>query len=341
MSAEKKQDFIHVTYPEPHLKRAKEIMKAHPEVRSLFGNTPSTSLYIYGVVLFQTAMAIWLKDSAWWLILGLAFVVGAVADHALFVLIHECAHNLVFKGSRANRVMGIIANLPIIFPAAMGFRTFHLLHHRYQGEWNWDADLPGPLEAKLVGRNFITKSIWFIVFFLVEGLVRPNRLKSVRLIDRWVILNLIVEVGFLVGLFAFFGWGSFFYLMMSTVFSVGFHPLGARWIQEHYVMVGNQETYSYYGGANFFAFNVGYHNEHHDLMMVAWSRLPKLKAMAPEFYDNLYAHHSWTKLFLQFLFTPDFNLKSRVVRPDHVEVRAAAMVPQEEMHQDLVTSPVL
>ena len=62
------------------------------------------------------------------------------------------------------------------------------------------------------------------------------------------------------------------------------------------------------------AFNVGYHNEHHDLMMVPWSRLPRLKSIAPEFYDGLVHHRSWTALLFRFLLDPSLSLYSRRVR---------------------------
>ena len=71
------------------------------------------------------------------------------------------------------------------------------------------------------------------------------------------------------------------------------------------------------------AFNVGYHNEHHDLMMVPWSRLPRLKAMAPEFYDGLVAHRSWTALLFRFLLDPSISLYSRRVRKPAAEVSEA------------------
>ena len=48
--------------------------------------------------------------------------------------------------------------------------------------------------------------------------------------------------------------------------------MGARWIQEHYLTHGEQETYSYYGPLNTVAFNVGFHNEHHDFPSVPWNR---------------------------------------------------------------------
>ncbi len=71
------------------------------------------------------------------------------------------------------------------------------------------------------------------------------------------------------------------------------------------------------------AFNVGYHNEHHDLMMVAWSRLPRVRAAAPEFYAPLHAHRSWTRLLLRFIFDPRLSLHSRRLR-NGGQVRAGA-----------------
>jgi sphingolipid delta-4 desaturase len=91
-------------------------------------------------------------------------------------------------------------------------------------------------------------------------------------------------------------------------FSVGPHPLGARWIQEHSVFREGQETYSYYGPLNVVSLNIGYHNEHHDLPQVAWHRLPKLRALAPEMYDTLYYHRSLVGLWLRFLFDRKFQV---------------------------------
>ena len=43
-------------------------------------------------------------------------------------------------------------------------------------------------------------------------------------------------------------------------------------------------------------------------------RLPRLKAMAPEFYDGLVHHRSWTALLFRFLLDPSLSLYSRRVR---------------------------
>ena len=101
---------------------------------------------------------------------------------------------------------------------------------------------------------------------------------------------------------------------VSFFFSVGLHPLGARWIQEHYLVHPSQETYSYYGPLNTIAFNVGYHNEHHDLPSIPWNHLPAVRQGAPELYNALVFHTSWTKLLFRFLLDPNITLFSRQVR---------------------------
>jgi len=275
--------------------------------------TPSTLAYIVGVVVLQIAIAVALSHQPLWLILLASYTVGSVCNHALWVLIHDCTHNLAFKKTWANSLSQILANFPIIFPAAMSFRTYHLKHHIYQGEPDRDADLPRDFESKFIGNSVFGKSFWMLFFFAFQFLRVPF-LKGIPMMNRWIALNWIVQFSFLAALIHFAGWGAFGYLAACTVFSVGLHPVGARWIQEHYVFSGNQETYSYYGPLNKIAFNVGYHNEHHDFMSIPWNHLPELRAMAPESYDTLYWHKSWTGLLLKFLLDPKMSLSSRVFR---------------------------
>ena len=337
-------DYVRVQEPEPHLIRTRKILAAHPEVRMLFGNYPVTALWTALIVAVQFGVASWisLSHAPWWAVLVCAYTVGAVCAHALFVVIHDATHNLVFKGTAANRWAGMFANLPIVFPSAMGFRKFHLLHHRYQGELELDADLSGPGEAGFVGNSTILKALWLFFFWFVEGVVRPARLKRISVVDGWSLTNLAVQL-VATGLLVWFtGWMSLAYLFLSLAFSIGLHPLGARWVQEHYLIPGqgNQETYSYYGPFNKLMFNVGYHNEHHDLMMVPWVRLPAVKRAAPEFYDSLYSHRSYTKLLLQFLFDRRMTLFSRVVRPDRVLTTDRQPVKLSSEHARIAGSAV-
>src|SRR5258705_5184860 len=97
---------------EPHRIRTKDILKQHPHIRQLIGKNPMTIFAIIGLVALQIALAWFVADKSWWLIFGAAYLIGAFADHALFVMIHECAHRLLFKKPETNRLAGILANIP-------------------------------------------------------------------------------------------------------------------------------------------------------------------------------------------------------------------------------------
>lgn len=306
--------------PEPHRVRTKAILKAHPEVRGLIGKNPATFWVILAIVSGQILIAWLLGNQPWWAMLLAAYLVGAFANHALFVMIHECAHNLLFRKKALNTWSGILANLPQIFPSSVSFQRYHIKHHSFQGNHDLDADLPDYWEARLVDNSFWGKVLWFLLYPVFQA-IRTFRLKEIRPVDKWVILNWGVQMAFNVGIWLVFGPQAFFYLLLSFFFSVGLHPLGARWIQEHYLVLDeHQETYSYYGVLNKVAFNVGYHNEHHDFPSVPWNRLPALKREAPDYYDNLLYHNSWTKLFFRFLFDRKLSLFSRMIRNNRGKV---------------------
>jgi sphingolipid delta-4 desaturase len=306
-------NFLFSEESEPHRQRTKEILKNHPEVRKLIGTNPYTFLVILGIVLMQVFIAAWSATQAWWVILFLAYFVGAFANHALYVFNHECTHNLVFKKRIPNLLTGILSDLPTLMPGSVAFRQYHLKHHSFQGIYELDADIPSRWEAKLIGITPWGKMTW-LLFFPFFQLTRPGRIKEIKLTSNWTWINLAIVVVFDLLILFLFGPLALLYLFLSFMFSIGLHPVGARWIQEHYIVSPPQETYSYYGPLNTVAFNVGYHNEHHDISSIPWNRLPKLKKLAPELYDNLYFHKSWTKLLFKFIFDPKLHLFSRVTR---------------------------
>lgn len=309
------RSFSYSDAPEPHKARTKAILRKHPEVRAQIGKNARSFLAIVALVAIQVGLAIALRDAPWWAILLVAYFAGAVVDHGLFVLIHECAHNLIFKRATPNTLAGILANLPSVIPSSVSFKRYHLKHHSFQGVYELDADIPSEWEARLIGNSPIRKALWLLLFPVFQVL-RPFRIKELSLFDRWVLLNMAVVFTADVAFLLLLGPRAFVYLVASVFFSVGLHPVGARWIQRHYLVDEEQETYSYYGRMNALAFNVGYHNEHHDFPSVPWNRLPNIKAAAPEYYEELRAHTSWTRLLLQFVFDPALSLFSRKVRDE-------------------------
>jgi len=310
---------------EPHKTRCREIITAHPEVADLIGRNPWTALIMVLTVALQIGIAAYLGTlglSYWWVALIAAWCIGAFANHALFVIIHEATHNLIFKKRLWNKISGVIADIPNVFPGALAFRTYHIKHHAHMGDHEWDADLPNTWEADLVKNSWWRKAIW-LFFFPVMQITRTVTTTKIKTIDKWVIINLITCLVVDVLIVYFFGWNGLIYMLGSLFFALGLHPLGARWIQEHYTLTPEQETYSYYGPLNTVALNVGYHNEHHDFPAIPWNNLPKLKAAAPEYYDTLVYHKSWTKLLLSFLFNKEYSLYSRIIREKSVMAERA------------------
>lgn len=310
-------DFQYSDLPEPHKERTKQILKAHPEVRNLIGRNAFSAVLVIFVVVLQLAVAYYLSDELWWMSIIAAFFIGAFADHTLFVLIHEASHNLIFKNRTLNTIFGIISDLPKVVPSYVSFKAYHLKHHSFQGDYYLDADLASKWEARLIGNTFIGKAFWELFFPFFQAF-RTARLKEIEFINIWVVINWIVVFTVDALIIIYFGWIAFLYLVFSLVFSIGLHPLGARWIQEHFLVAPPQETYSYYGPLNIPALNVGYHNEHHDFPSVPWNKLPQIRKIAPEFYDTLVYHKSWVKLWLRFLFDPNLSLYSRMVRANRL-----------------------
>ena len=316
------KDYNHSDSAEPHIARTKEIINKYPQIKELMGRNPRTIWYITGIVVFQVVIAGLVSNLAWYWVALAAWCIGAFANHALFVLIHECTHNLVLKSRMGNLWAGILCDLPNAFPSSAGFRKYHLKHHAFQGHYELDADIPSKWEAKLVGKSFVMKTLWLLLFPLFQGL-RPARLREIQFSNKWIIINLVTVAVFDVLIFLLLGPMALLYLAFSFVFSIGLHPLGGRWIQEHYLVAPPQETYSYYGPLNKVAFNVGYHNEHHDFSFIPWNNLPKVKAIAPEYYDTLYYHKSWSRLTWDFLVNGDLTLFSRTVRTDRAGIQVS------------------
>ena len=184
-------DFQYSDQPEPHKERTKQILKAHPEVRNLIGRNPASAVITIFVVALQFVIAYLLADQAWWLTIIVAFFIGAFADHNLFVLIHEASHNLIFKNRTLNTIFGIIADLPKVVPSYVSFKSYHLKHHSFQGDYYLDADLASKWEASLIGNTFFGKMMWELFFPFFQAF-RTMRLKEIEFMNWWVIINWIV-----------------------------------------------------------------------------------------------------------------------------------------------------
>jgi len=214
-------------------------------------------------------------------------------------------------------------------PSAVMFSEKHKQHHTYLGETYDDPDLAVPLEAEIFGRTMLGKGFWLLLFPLsmsfrqaLEPLYTfaPPSARAFRLtiIHFWILLNWIFVIGTDLAVLYFWGPKALAFLFISLLAGLGFHPLGGRWLAEHYSVVPGQETFSYYGSLNYVIFNVGFHNEHHDFPTISWIRLPHVTRLAPEYYiTSLHYHTSYVRLIWDFLTNPNFALTSRTIRESH------------------------
>ena len=185
------------------------------------------------------------------------------------------------------------------------------MHHRSQGKDGVDADIPSRPEAKIF-QGYFGKSVWAfnqIIFYAI----RPMMVHPIK-IFKWQVINIVFQIAVMAVFIFFAGWSGLIYLILSDFIAGSFHPIAGHFISEHYVFKKDQETYSYYGPLNKLTFNVGYHNEHHDFPGIPGSKLPQLKKLAPEFYDNLYSYKSWTAVLVRFIMDQSVSLYSRVKR---------------------------
>ncbi|PVU91680.1 hypothetical protein BB561_004273 [Smittium simulii] len=318
---------------EPHQKRKKVMLQKYPHIKALYGNQPLTALIAFLLVLTQLYLAYIvgnssLKNSRIFLFASSYFLGGTIVG-IYGVILHEAAHGLIFKKLMYNRLIALFTNLPMVVPIAMSFRRYHLEHHQYQGVVGADPDLPIELEVKLVGNNPILKFFW-VLFYGPMYMARGAALKKKPTF--WEVFNLIYIIFADVILVFLLGWRAFGYLSLSVLFGYGIHPGAAHFIQEHYISVNGQETYSYYGVLNYLYMNIGYHNEHHDFPQIPWTQMKTLYKIAPEFYEPLYSYNSWVWLIIDFITNKDFTPASRLIRSQksHINGRTLYKVPDLE-----------
>lgn len=308
-----REDYEWVYTEEPHATRRKEIMAKYPQVKKLMGPDPNLKYKVLFLVTLQILAMTVISTQSWLIVFLMAYIFGGTINHSLNLAIHEIAHNLAFGHGRplANRALGMIANLPIGVPISVSFKKYHLEHHRYQGDVKKDVDIPSEFEGKIFNRTLL-KLIWVILqpyFYAFRPLfIRPMPVTVLE------VINFIVQVLFDVMVYKYFGVKAIFYFIQGTFLGTGLHPLSGHFISEHYMFIKGQETYSYYGPLNLLTFNVGYHNEHHDFPSIPGCRLPELKKIAPEYYDNLPHYTSWVKVIYDFIMDPEIGPYSRVRR---------------------------
>jgi sphingolipid delta-4 desaturase len=296
---------------EPHASRRRIILERYPQVAQLFGTEWRTFPLVMLLFTTQLSMAYLLRNASWPLIAICGWLIGGTFNHSLQLAVHEISHNLCFKTQVYNKILGIFANLVTGVPSSITFQKYHMDHHQFQGVDVLDTDVPTVAETHIFTTP-LTKSLWIFMQPLFYAF-RPV-LVHPKPFGKWETINSVAAVVFNLLVIQYLGVKAMSYLIIGTFLGLGFHPAAGHFIAEHYEFVKGQETYSYYGFWNYFNFNVGYHNEHHDFPRIPWSRLPLLKKIAPEYYESLPSYDSYLAVFWTYITDPEIGPFSRVKR---------------------------
>uniref|UniRef100_UPI00358EAF88 sphingolipid delta(4)-desaturase/C4-monooxygenase DES2-like isoform X1 n=1 Tax=Myxine glutinosa TaxID=7769 RepID=UPI00358EAF88 len=308
-----RDDFEWVYTDQPHTQRRREILAKYPEVKRLMTHDPRLKWTVTMMVMVQILACFLVQDLPWKWVIFWAYAFGGCINHSLTLAIHDISHNVAFgnKSARWNRWFGIFANLPVGVPYSTSFKKYHIDHHRYLGGDGLDVDVPTDFE----GWFFCTparKIVWLFLQPLLYAFrplyVNPKPVSSME------IANAVVQIIFDLTLYGLWGVKPIVYLIAGSLLCMGIHPISGHFIAEHYMFLKGYETYSYYGPLNRITFNVGYHMEHHDFPSIPGSRLPLVREIAPEYYNNLPHHTSWIRVLFDFVFDPTMGPYARVKR---------------------------
>lgn len=299
-----------------HIEMRVAVMKAHPEAAALAG--PEWRGLIGALVI----LAIY-WTSAWlvgrtniFVVFFAAFFFGQLMIHSAGALLHETAHRLVFRERGAK--LGFDLLLEVIMTSFGGQLTYqheHVSsHHPHLGNYERDYEHED-LCRFLARRSYRAKhpklQPWLtaaelVIQALPLGYMIANRIfvpfyrkqsgRATKDRERNIgatkppknEMRLFIAVSALTNIFLFvaFGWMGWLYHVWSlSLFlgKAGITNLGQS-LAEHPGDNETQPTRSTYSALNLILFNTGYHNEHHTFPNVAWTRLPKLKKLAPEVF---------------------------------------------------------
>merc|ERR1712000_210239 len=311
-----------------HLDRKKAILKDHPEVKQLYGQNPLTIVVLAATLFLHSYYAFHFSQYSWLTVILASYTVGAWLSFLLQVMGHEGTHKLVSKTPAVNKLVALIAFLPV-FNGPFG--TLWMYEHM----WHHSVVVDKSLRYGLQSNPPVKKAILTLIFIGIINFtmalsasflglamlvtiplgiigIRASKYPTTfplspynrfpQTLNGWTFANIVACVAFNFATLYFTGFKGFVYFALSAQFMNGLHPLGMRQVQEHYFVKRGQPTYSVYPPIHSLTMNIGYHVEHHDFATVPWNRLPLLTKAAPEYYKkDLFAYKTYTHVLFEFI----------------------------------------
>ena len=341
-----------------HQAMSRELLRRYPQARALIGPDWRAALAIPLLLALHWGMAWLVSGTNVWLTFLAAFFFGQLVLHSGGALLHDTAHRLIIRGRKGKLAFDLGLELLLAsFARQLTYQHEHVTsHHRHMGEYERDYEHedvcallarrtymrahPGRQRAVTIGIlllhllpfGFLLSDVivpWF--YQRVTGRVAKDAHRNIPATkpapwEKYLFMAVSLAVN--AGLFIAFGfWGWLYHNWALSIFlgKFGVTNLGQS-LSEHPGDDLQQPTRSHYGPINWLLFNTGYHNEHHVLPSVPWSRLPALKRMAPELFTATapygYVRHWWEHVRRDFqtsrrneAITRDLDQRCPVVAP--------------------------
>ena len=152
-----KSNFHVMAHLECHEVRRAKILKAHPEIEKLADEKEPISIVVVLIInVLQITICYLISkyiESLFYLLI-LAYCVGAILNHGLFIMMHDITHFTCFKSPFYNKLLAIFSNLPQVLPSAISFGRYHKDHHTFQGDELLDPDIPTKWEIYLFNNSY-------------------------------------------------------------------------------------------------------------------------------------------------------------------------------------------
>jgi sphingolipid 4-desaturase/C4-monooxygenase len=325
-----------------HNELRRKVLEAHPEAANLIGPDWRTALFAVLMLALHWTVAWGVSRTSWWIAFLAAFVFGQTIYHSAGTLIHESAHRLVFRNAKARFAYDVLTEMIVTsFGYQLLYQHNHVTsHHAYLGDYERDYEHEDAYFVAARGRyraahpvryRLMTIGIMILhllpLTFIYDALVLPRVLgRATGLPPRdktrkspatrpargelyaLALVSLAVNVGLFMA-FGFLGW-LYHIWSLSMISGRWGASLRGQVLSEHYGEDAGHPTRSTYWWGNRIFYNIGYHVEHHTISGVPWTRLPRLHAIAPEFFDvgnELNYYSFWWKQVKS-----DFTLPRRV-----------------------------
>jgi sphingolipid delta-4 desaturase len=345
-----------------HNELRRRVLEAHPEAANLIGPDWRTALFLAGMLAAQWTMAWAVSKTTWWIVFLVALTFGQTLYHSVGVLVHENAHRLIFRNAKARFVCDLlIESIQTSFGAQLIYQHNHITsHHARLGDYEGDYEhedayyvnarrlyrAQHPIRYRLMSIGIlilhlapfaIVTDMFFLPTLMGRWTGLPSRDKARKTGasrpsrgELWFFFSYSIAVQ--LGLYLCFGFLGWLYQVwtMSLVLSRWGASIRGQILSEHYGEDSEHPTRSTYWWGNWIFYNIGYHVEHHSLSNVPWTKLPKLRAMAPEIFNisnELNYYGFWWKQV-----KADFTLPRRISAADPdiiIRRRAAKTVPEE------------